>query len=82
MHQNEGIGNFSRLEEYVSKCEDLKLKKKIEAQIERYYSGDYSKIETHRGGIAEGFGSPGGVQYEFPLPVEWLEGLGRYVKGT
>lgn len=69
------IGDFSRLEEYVSKCEDIKLK--IEAQIERYYNGDYSKVVSHKGGIAGGFESTGGgIQYEFSLPVEWLEGLG------
>lgn len=49
----------------------------MEAQIERFYNGDYSKVVSQKGGIAEGFGSPpgGGIQYELPLPVEWLEGL-------
>ncbi|MFS0597859.1 TNT domain-containing protein [Peribacillus frigoritolerans] len=76
-HQYKVIGDFSRLKEYVMNCTDKELKMKVEAQIERYYNGDYSKVLTQKGGIAEGFGSPGGgIQYELPLPVEWLEGLG------
>ncbi|MDO7485878.1 glycohydrolase toxin TNT-related protein [Peribacillus frigoritolerans] len=76
-HQYKVIGDFSRLKEYVMNCTDRELKMKVEAQIERYYNGDYSKVITQKGGIAEGFGSPGGgIQYELPLPVEWLEGLG------
>ena len=76
-HQYEVIGDFSRLEEIVLNCKDKELKLKVEAQIERYYNGDYSKVVSQKGGIAEGFGSPGGrIQYELPLPVEWLEDLG------
>ena len=76
-HQYEVTGDFSKLEEYVAKCNNPQLKLKIEAQVLRYYNGDYSKLVTHQGGIAEGFGSSGGgIQYELPLPVGWLEELG------
>ena len=76
-HQYEVIGDFSKIEEYVSKCNNLQLKSKLEAQVLRYYNGDYSKVVTYKGGIAKGFGaSGGGIQYELPLPVEWLEELG------
>ncbi|MEY2195374.1 TNT domain-containing protein [Neobacillus sp. BF23-41] len=76
-HQYEVTGDFSKLEDYVSKCKNPQLKLKIEAQVLRYYNGDYSKVVTHQGGIAEGFGSSGGgIQNELPLPVGWLEELG------
>ncbi|MGJ7922913.1 TNT domain-containing protein [Neobacillus sp. LXY-4] len=76
-HQYEVIGDFSRLKEYVMNCDNMEIKLKVEAQIERYYNGGYSKVIPHKGVIAKGFGSPGGgIQYELPLPVEWLEGLG------
>ncbi|MED3649691.1 TNT domain-containing protein [Heyndrickxia sporothermodurans] len=76
-HQYEVTGDFSRLKDYVMNCNDMKLKVKVEAQIERYYNGDYSKVIAQKGEIAKGFGSPGGgIQYELPIPVEWLEGLG------
>jgi hypothetical protein len=76
-HQYEVTGDFSKLEDYVSKCNNPQLKLKIEAQVLRYYNGDYGKLVTQQGGIAEGFGSSGGgIQYELPLPVGWLEELG------
>jgi hypothetical protein len=53
------------------------LKIQIEAYVDKYYSGDYSKLITYKGEIAGGFGETGkGIQYELPLKVKWLEKLG------
>ena len=76
-HQYKVTGDFSRLEEYVSKCTDIELKNKISAYVEHYYSGDFNKMLTNKGIINSGFGSKGGgMQYELPIPAEWLEKLG------
>jgi hypothetical protein len=53
----------------------------IDTLVERYYDGDYNKLSTYVGQVAEGFDSTGaGVQYELPLSVEWLEELGLIKK--
>ena len=77
-HQYEVKGDFSKLEEYVKNCKDTKLKTAIENDIEYYYNGDYSKAVVYKGKIAEvdGWGTGGGIQYEFPIRIEYLVELG------
>ena len=76
-HQYKVTGDFSKLEEYVSKCTDMELKNKISTYVEHYYSGDFSKLLVSKGIINSGFGSTGGgMQYELPMSAEWLEKLG------
>ncbi len=76
-HQYEVVGDFSKLEEYINNCSDIKLKTQIDAAVTKYYDGDYSKLISYKGEIAEikGWGTGGGIQYEFSLTVDQLEGL-------
>lgn len=76
-HQYEITGDFSKIDEYIKNCSYTKLKMQIDAYVNKYYSGDYSKLIAYKGKIAEGFGtSGGGIQYEMQMNVEWLEKLG------
>ena len=76
-HKYRIIGDISKLQEYVESCEDTSLKKEIEGAIDYYYNGDYSEAISYKGDIAsiDGWGSGGGLQYEFPIRIEWLEKL-------
>ena len=41
------------------------------------YDLSYEDLKIQKGEIKSGFGSTGGgIQYELPLPVDMLEGLG------
>ena len=77
-HQYEVIGDFTKLEEYVNNCTDVNLKTQIDANVTKYYDGDYSKLLSYKGEIAsvDGWGTGGGIQYEFSLTIEQLEKLG------
>ncbi|MFX3617456.1 MAG: glycohydrolase toxin TNT-related protein [Sporolactobacillus sp.] len=76
-HKYEVIGDLNRIEKYINNCKDTGLKKAIDAQVSKYYGGDYKNLVSYRGEIAPGFNSVGGgLQYELPLPVKWLEKLG------
>jgi ABC-type transporter Mla subunit MlaD len=77
-HQYEVTGDFSKIEEYVNNCSDVKLKTQIDANVTKYYDGDFSKLISYKGEIAEikGWGNGGGTQYEFALTVDQLERLG------
>jgi len=45
------------------------------------YDLSYKDLKVQKGEIARGFGSNGGgIQYELPLPVDMLEGLGILIK--
>ena len=77
-HQYEVIGDFTKIEEYVNNCTDVKLKAQIDASVTAYYDGDYSKIVSYKGktALVEGWGSGGAIQYEFSLTVNQLEKIG------
>ncbi len=77
-HQYEVMGDFSKLEDYVKNCSDIKLKTQIDAAVTKYYDGDYSKLISYKGEIAgiKSWGTGGGIQYEFSLTVDQLERLG------
>ena len=77
-HKYEVTGDISKLQEYVSNCKDANLKAEIEGYIDYYFNGDYSKIVTYKGTIAsvDGWGNGGGIQYELPIKIEYLEKLG------
>lgn len=77
-HQYEVTGDFSKLEEYIKNCSDIDLKNEILDDIDYYYNGDFSKVVVNVGEIAkvDGWGIGGGIQYEFPIKVEYLEKLG------
>ncbi len=46
--------------------------------IDYYYNGDLNKAIVYVGEIAkvDGWGIGGGIQYEFPIKIEYLEKLG------
>ena len=77
-HQYTIVGDLSKLELYLQKCTDINLKDEIYEYVDVYYGGDFSKMLTFQGEIAElnGWGIGGGIQYELPLRIEWLEALG------
>lgn len=77
-HKFEVTGDFSKIEEYVSNCSDAKLKALVDAMVTKYYDDDYSKLISYQGEIAkvDGWGTGGGIQYEFPLTIDQLERLG------
>jgi hypothetical protein len=77
-HQYKVVGDFSMMEQYVENCQDENLKNDIYEYIDAYYEGDFSKLLVYKGKIAgiKGWGIGGGVQYELPMKVEWLEALG------
>lgn len=77
-HMYKVEGDLKKIQEYISNCTDMKLKAKIESYTKKYYNGDYSRLITYEGKIKDikGWGLGGGVQYEFPLPIELLEKLG------
>ena len=77
-HQYEVVGDFSKIEYYVKNCSDIKLKTQIDANVIKYYDGDYSKLISYKGEIAgiKDWGTGGGIQYEFPVTVDQLEKLG------
>ncbi len=75
-HQYQIIGDFDDIKAHVDKCQNIDLKTKIEVYVDQYYKGDYSNIKIYEGEIATGFKvNGGGIQYELPMPVEWLEEL-------
>ncbi|MEX0136654.1 glycohydrolase toxin TNT-related protein [Bacillus nitratireducens] len=75
-HQYEVVGDFSNIKTYVDNCSDPTLKAQVDAAIQKYYCGDYSKLKAQIGEIAPGFGTiKGGTQIQLPLTVEQLEGL-------
>ena len=53
------------------------LREQIDAMVQTYYNGDYGKLISFKGQIAEvdGWGIGGGIQYEFSLTIEQLERL-------
>lgn len=77
-HQYKVIGDFSKLEQYVKECSNSTLKNDIYEYVDVYYEGDFSKMLIYQGEIAgiNGWGKGGGIQYELPMKVEWLEKLG------
>lgn len=77
-HKYEVVVDFNKLEDYVKNCSDIKLKTQIDAAVTKYYDGDYSKLVSYKGEIAgiKGWGTEGGIQYEFPITVDQLEKLG------
>ncbi len=81
-HQYEVVGDFTKIEEYVNNCTDVKLKTQIEASVKKYYKGDYSQLVSYKGkaALVEGWGTGGATQYEFSLSVEQLEGIGLLKK--
>ena len=78
-HQYKVTGEYEDIQSYIDNCTDLDLKADIEAYIQLYDV----KLDVYKGRIAGGFGVPGGgIQYQFPLPVDMLEDLGylKYIK--
>jgi hypothetical protein len=77
-HKYEVVGDISKLQEYVVNCDDVDVITEIEGAINYYFNCDYSKAVVYKGIIAgiKGWGSGGGLQYEFPLKIELLEKLG------
>lgn len=77
-HQYKVVGDFTKIEEYVKNCTDVKLKTRLHASVKKYYKGDYSRLISYKGEVAlvEGWGTGGATQYEISLSVEQLEGIG------
>ena len=75
-HRYKVTGDLSNIEQYFIKSTDANLKQMISAYMKKFRLS-FSDLETYRGEIASGFGEiGGGEQYELPLPVNMLEGLG------
>ncbi|WP_084667534.1 glycohydrolase toxin TNT-related protein [Bacillus proteolyticus] len=75
-YQYEIVSDFSDIKTYIDNCSDPTLKAQVDAAIQKYYCGDYSKLKAQIGEIAPGFGTiKGGTQIQLPLTVEQLEGL-------
>jgi hypothetical protein len=83
-HSYTVIGDFSKLEQYVNSCSNANLKNEIYEYVDVYYGGDFNKITIYKGEIAGivGWGSGGGIQYELPFAVEWLEAIGILQKNV
>ena len=78
-YQYEVIGDFSNIEYYVNNCKNFNIKTKIEAYVKQTYKGDWNKLKVYKGKIAEGkeWGASNcGIQYEFPLNIEFLLEIG------
>jgi hypothetical protein len=79
-HQYKVTGDFDNIETYVNQCTDTRFKDKIITYMEGY-DLSYDDLKIQKGEIARGFRSTGGgIQYELPLPVDILEGLGLLEK--
>ncbi|MDQ0885077.1 hypothetical protein QFZ81_000165 [Paenibacillus sp. V4I9] len=79
-YQYKVTGDFDNIETYVNHCTDTSLREKVTTYMEGY-DLSYNDLKIQKGEIASGFGSiGGGIQYELPLPVGMLEGLGLLEK--
>nr|WP_309100501.1 TNT domain-containing protein [Fredinandcohnia onubensis] len=79
-HQYKIIGDFNQIETYFNNTSDLALKEKITSMMDAY-DLSFDDLKVQKGEIAPGFGSTGGgIQYEMPLSVDILEGLGLVEK--
>ncbi|WP_390831278.1 TNT domain-containing protein [Bacillus nitratireducens] len=75
-HQYEVVGDFSNVKTYIDNCSDSTLTAQVDAAIQKYNCGDYSKLKAQIGEVAPGFGTiKGGTQIQLPLMVEQLKGL-------
>ncbi|SBV99473.1 hypothetical protein KL86CLO1_11204 [uncultured Eubacteriales bacterium] len=75
-HRYKVTGDLNNIEQYFIQSTDANLKQRISAYMKKFRLS-FSDLETYRGRIASGFGEiGGGEQYELPLPVNMLEGLG------
>ena len=76
-HQYQVVGEFKDIKSYVESCNNADLVAKIDDYVNAYYGGDYNRLVSQRGYIADGFGATGGgIQIELPMPVDMLEGIG------
>ena len=77
-HQYEVIGDFSQLDKYMKNIEDRELVCNINNYVATYYNNNWDDLIGYRGQIASinEWGIGGGIQYNLPLPLEWLEALG------
>ena len=74
-HQYKVDGDFGNIKKYFDECTDSTMKAKIEAYMIKYKLS-FDDLKVQKGDIASGFGSSGGgIQYELPMPVEYLIGL-------
>ncbi|WP_329767619.1 glycohydrolase toxin TNT-related protein [Bacillus nitratireducens] len=74
--QYEVVGDFSNVKTYIDNCSDSTLTAQVDAAIQKYNCGDYSKLKAQIGEVAPGFGTiKGGTQIQLPLMVEQLKGL-------
>ncbi|WP_419887688.1 glycohydrolase toxin TNT-related protein [Neobacillus niacini] len=79
-HQYKITGDFNDIESYVNQTPDPVLREKVTTLMDAY-DLTYDDLKIQKGDIAPGFGSTGGgIQYEMPLPVDLLEGLGLIEK--
>lgn len=75
-HQYEVTRNFDELSDAIKNSEDRELVEKIERMAARY-NIDLNKLDVYEGEIGRAFSSDGGgVQWQFPLPLNYLERLG------
>ncbi len=62
----------------MENCEDANLKTEVDGAIDYYCNGNYDEAIPYQGEVAavDGWGAGGGLQYEFPIKIEWLIKLG------
>ena len=77
-HKYQVVGDFTKIRQYIANCTDEKVKAQIDAYVIKNFNGDYNKLIIYYGEIAkiDSWGSGGGIQYEFPINVEWLIKVG------
>lgn len=74
-HQYKFDGDMNDIQSYVDKAPQ-QVADKVRAYMEKW-DLTWSDLQIQRGTIAEGFGSKGGgIQYEFPMPIQYLLDLG------
>jgi hypothetical protein len=79
-HQYRITEDFNNIESYVNQTPDAVLREKVTTLMDAY-DLSYDDLKIQKGNIAPGFGSIcSGIQYEMPLPVDLLEGLGLIEK--
>ena len=79
--QCEVLDDFSNLQKHFEESNDSELKKRVKDMLDKYYSGDWSRVQVYTGKIAPGFGQRGGgTQIELPFPIDDLQKLGLLKK--
>jgi hypothetical protein len=79
-HQYKVIGDFRNIKHYIDNCIDSDVKAIVKDYLNVNNITD-EQLAVYQGEIASAFNSSGGgIQYQFPLPINLLTGLGLLEK--